>query len=172
MILSIGCSKVQENKQQEKLTTTYNIGELRVTSPAFLEMDKIASKYTCDGENINPPLKIENIPSATKTLAIVLDDPDAKDGPFVHWIMINIKPTQEILENSVMGTQLTNDAGKRNYWGPCPPQGEHRYRFIVYALDTELPLTQADNKYDFEKAIAGHVFAKGMITVRYTRKEI
>lgn len=171
-LLFLGCSKPSTKTNKDSISLSQQT-ELLVSSPVFKNMDRLNSKYTCDGENINPPLKIENIPPQTKSIAIILDDPDAPQGNFVHWLVINIKPTGNVLniiENSVPGEQLTNDANKRIYWGPCPPEGEHRYRFIVYALDTELALSSVDNKYDFEKAIDGHIFAKGMITTRYRRQ--
>lgn len=138
------------------------MSQLSIKSQAFEPNKSIPEKYTCVGDNINPPLTIEGIPQKTKSLALLMDDPDAPSGTFDHWIVWNIPPqTGRIAENSVPGTQGLNSARENNYHGPCPPPGKpHRYFFKVYALDIELGLGANSRKRDVEKAIQGHILAK------------
>ena len=113
-----------------------DMGTLKLLSPAFKHNDSIPSKYTCDGADVNPPLVIENAPLSTKSLALIVDDPDAPVGTWVHWVVWNIGPTtSEIGENMVPSgaQQGINDFRKHNYGGPCPPSGTHRYFFKLYA---------------------------------------
>ena len=114
-------------------------GKLELTSSAFKNNEMIPSKYTCQGEDINPELEIKNIPDGTKSLVLIVDDPDAPMGTWVHWVVFNIPNTVEkIKENSMPGVGGINNFGKLNYGGPCPPSGTHRYFFKLYALDTLL----------------------------------
>lgn len=145
--------------------------ELKITSPAFQHNGMIPSKYTCDGENVNPALQIEGIPEGTQSLALVIDDPDAPMGTWDHWVVWNVPPSNEIRENGVPGTEGMNGFRRHNYGGPCPPGGTHRYFFKVYALDTKLTLNLNSNKRDLEKAMQGHILAKGEIIGKYTRKK-
>ena len=133
---------------------------MRLTSSVFEHNQMIPKKYTCQGEDINPPLKIENIPEGTETLALIVDDPDAPVGTWVHWVVFNIQPTDEIKENSVPGDQAYNDFKKINYGGPCPPTGTHRYFFKLYALDIVIDLQTGMKKQDLEKAMKGHILAE------------
>ena len=112
--------------------------DLVISSPAFENDGDIPSKYTCDGEEINPPLKIANIPGEAKTLALIVEDPDASKGVFDHWLVWNIEPTGNIAEDSVPGTVGINSFGNTGYGGPCPPSGSHRYYFRLFALDSNL----------------------------------
>ena len=143
---------------------------MEITSLAFKHNEKIPSKYTCDGEDMNPSLEIKNMPEGTKTLALIVDDPDAPMGTWVHWVVWNIPPEGRIEEKSVPGEQGINDFNKPDYGGPCPPSGTHRYFFKVYALDTKLNLDKNSKKEDVEKAMQGHVLAKGEIIGLYSRK--
>jgi Raf kinase inhibitor-like YbhB/YbcL family protein len=145
--------------------------ELRVKSSAFEHNGLIPRKYTCDGEDVNPPLTIEGIPEGTQSLALVVDDPDAPMGTWDHWVVWNIPPaSKEIKENSVPGVEGMNDFRRHSYGGPCPPGGTHRYFFKVYALDAKLNLNANSRKKDLEKAMQGHVLAKGELVGRYSRK--
>ena len=121
---------------------------VEVTSPAFHDGGSIPSKYTCDGQNVSPPLKWNTIPEGTKSIALIVDDPDAPRGDWVHWVVYDlpaslrelperVPPDEEILGNG--GRQGTTDFGKIGYGGPCPPGGTHRYFFKIYALDQEAP---------------------------------
>jgi Raf kinase inhibitor-like YbhB/YbcL family protein len=139
---------------------------LKITSSAFLNNEKIPEKYTYDGENINPEIDIEGIPEETKSLVLIVEDPDAPTGNWVHWAVFNIKPSQRIFENSIPGEEAMNDFKETKYLGPCPPSGSHRYFFRVYALDIIIAsgfLTKAD----LELEMRGHVLAKGEIVGKY-----
>jgi len=137
-------------------------GKLNVVSPAFVANDFIPAKYTCQGKNVNPAISIENIPSGTKSLALIVEDQDAHNGVFVHWLIWNIHPTEMILENSAHGVEGKNGFGKIKYQGPCPPEGEtHRYSFKIYALDKTLGIPEGTVKEDLEKAMNDHILAQG-----------
>lgn len=140
-----------------------------MTSPVFENKGFIPSKYTCDGANVNPPLSIEATPEGTKSLVLIVDDPDAPMGTWDHWVVWNISPAKKIEENSVPGTEGLNSFNKHSYGGPCPPSGTHRYFFKVYALDTKLELKTNSRKKDVENAIKGHTLAKGEIVGLYKR---
>jgi Raf kinase inhibitor-like YbhB/YbcL family protein len=143
--------------------------ELIVKSPAFENNQLIPVKYTCDGDNVNPPLTVEGVPDEAQSLALIVDDPDAPMGTWDHWVVYDIAPTTKIEENSVPGTQGKNSARKQSYSGPCPPWGTHRYFFKVYALDAELELKPGASKKDVEKAIEGHVLSRGELIGLYHR---
>ena len=144
--------------------------ELSIKSPAFEHGKLIPKKYSCDGQDINPPLTIEGIPKEAKTFVLAVDDPDAPSGTFDHWIVWNIPASaSKIGENTVPGTEGMNSAREQGYMGPCPPSGTHRYFFKVYALDTELSLGASSRKKDAEKAMQGHVLAKGELVGLYRR---
>ena len=144
----------------------------QITSPVFENNGFIPKKYTCDGVDINPQLLIANVPSETKSLALIVDDPDAPAGTWVHWVVWNIVPqTHEIKENSVPtgANQGLNDFRKRNYGGPCPPSGTHRYFFKLYALDITLKLDANATKAHVEKAMGEHINAETRIVGLYKR---
>ena len=144
--------------------------KLSVMSPTFENNQLIPAKYTCDGDDVNPPLAIDGVPEGTKTLALIVDDPDAPMGTWDHWIVWNIPATaSKIAENTVPGTEGMNDFRRRSYGGPCPPSGTHRYFFKVYALDVKLDLSPTSRKRDVEKAMQGHVLAKGELVGLYRR---
>ena len=146
------------------------MAELKVKSPVFEANKLIPKKYSCDGDDINPPLVIEGIPTEAKTLTLILDDPDAPMGTFDHWVVWNIPPSTTIInENTVPGTEGLNGARQQGYMGPCPPGGTHRYFFKVYALGTELNLSASSKKKDVEKAMQGHILAKGELIGLYHR---
>jgi hypothetical protein len=145
---------------------------LQLISPAFKHNEFIPEKYTCDGKDINPPLLINNIPSGTKSMALIVDDPDAPAGTWVHWVVWNISPdTKEIKESSVAegAQQGVNDFRKHEYGGPCPPSGTHRYFFKLYALDTMLNLGSKSKKSALEQAMKGHILEKTELIGRYRR---
>jgi len=145
---------------------------MKIASSAFENKQMIPQKYTCDGENINPPLQITEVPSNTQSLVLIVDDPDAPSGDWAHWLVWNINPeTKLITENeSPQGAiQGTNDFGKQNYGGPCPPSGIHHYQFKIYGLDTTLNLPSSSRKKDLEKAMANHILDKDMLIGLYQR---
>jgi len=144
--------------------------DLVVRSPVFESNKLIPAKYSCDGDDVNPPLTVENVPEDAKSLVLIIDDPDAPMGVWNHWLVWNIPAgTREIEENSVPGVQGKNTGGRRRYGGPCPPSGTHRYFFKVFALDVELDLDAGAKKKDVENAMRGHVLAKGELLGLYHR---
>ena len=147
--------------------------KMKITSSAFQEGADIPSKFTCDGADTSPPLQIADIPSEAKSLALIVDDPDAPGGLFTHWLVWNIPPqTSAVGEGSTpKGVQGTNDFGKSGYGGPCPPPGTHRYSFKFFALDRELDLPSGAKRDQIDSAIKGHVVAKGELKGRYSRKK-
>lgn len=144
---------------------------IAVKSSAFANGSVIPAKYTCDGQNINPELSISNIPKDTVTLALIVEDPDAPKGTFVHWVMWNIPPGTKINENSAPGTQGMNGNKEDKYYGPCPPGGTHHYHFNVYALDCELNLPDSTDKKQLLDAMDGHILAAGELIGLYSRKQ-
>jgi Raf kinase inhibitor-like YbhB/YbcL family protein len=142
---------------------------LSVSSSAFENNKLIPPKYTCDGDDVNPPLIIEGAPEETKSLVLIVDDPDAPMGTWDHWVVWNIPPTSKIEENTVPGVEGMNTARKHSYGGPCPPWGTHRYFFKIYALGTKLDLSPNSRKKDVEKAMQDHVLAKGELVGLYHR---
>jgi Raf kinase inhibitor-like YbhB/YbcL family protein len=149
------------------------MGTLAITCPAFKHNGFIPRQYTCDGKDVNPPLMIEGIPQGAKSLALIVDDPDAPVGVWVHWVLWNIDPkTKNIKENAVPpgALQGKSDFRKNIYGGPCPPSGNHRYFFKVYALDMIPTISQNSTKIDLEKAMKGHILAEGQIIGLYKRK--
>lgn len=151
----------------------YHISEivkpLSISSDAFKDRGYIPAKYSCDGENINPPLSIGNIPKETKSLALIVDDPDAPIRTWVHWIVWNIPPAKKIKENEIAGDEGVNDFGNNSYGGPCPPSGTHNYIFKVYALDELLDLNPSATKIELEKAMAPHIIGFGKLVGLYKR---
>lgn len=147
---------------------------LNLTSSAFENQKSIPAKYTCNGENVNPPLQFSGIPEKAKSLALIMDDPDAPNGTWVHWLLWNINPqTQEVAENSfpAEGVQGITSFGKAGYGGPCPPSGIHRYFFKLYALDAALNLPANAKKEDLEKAIQGHIVEQAQLIGLYTQQK-
>ena len=163
-------------QRSEQKTTQLEIKTLKIMkleSSVFENNGNIPSKYTCDGENVNPPLEISEVPENTKSLVLIVDDPDAPMGTWVHWTVWNISPkTTEISENSVPegAVEGITDFGKPGYGGPCPPSGTHRYFFKLYALDTTLDLGSSAKAKDIEKAMEGHILDKAELVGLYSRK--
>ena len=146
------------------------MNELRITSLAFQNNGLIPAKYTCDEDDVNPPLNIEGIPREAKSLVLIVDDPDASMGTWVHWVVWNIPPMERIEENSVPGVEGLNDFRKHSYGGPCPPSGTHRYFFKIYALDARLDLNTNSKKEDVERAMERRILARGEIVGLYRRR--
>ena len=146
---------------------------ISVTTPAFQAGGDIPAKFTCNGANANPELKINGVPNEAKSLVLIVDDPDAPRGLFTHWIVWNIDPkTTDIGENSAPagGVQGTNDFGKRNYGGPCPPSGTHRYFFKIFALDAKVDLKPSARRAELDAAMRGHILAQSELMARYSHK--
>jgi len=152
--------------------------EIKVTSSAFEDGGLIPAKYTCDGEDISPPLQWAGVPEGAGSVALICDDPDAPMGTFVHWVLFNLPATTtELAEDVPADKTLPNgarqgitDFGRIGYGGPCPPGGTHRYFFKIYALDTELALKAGAGKRELLRAMEGHILAQGQLIGKYKRR--
>ncbi|HIB60306.1 MAG TPA: YbhB/YbcL family Raf kinase inhibitor-like protein [Candidatus Marinimicrobia bacterium] len=148
---------------------------MKITSSAFSDGALIPIKYTCDGDDISPPLVWSDIPENTASFVLINDDPDAPVGTWDHWILFNLEgKTTELAENvdlsKLAGVQLGRNSWRQNdYGGPCPPYGTHRYFFKLYALDMKLDLPAGSSKQDIKKAMAGHILAEAELLGRYKR---
>ncbi len=146
--------------------------QMVLESLAFPPETALPPKFTCDAENISPPLEWKNVPDGTKTFALIMSDPDAPSGDWVHWIIWNIPGTTRLIqekyapEGAMVGN---NDFGTPSWSGPCPPSGTHRYVFALYALDVELNLPENTKKDDLLKAMNGHVLAQAELMAPYKR---
>lgn len=143
-----------------------------LTSPAFMDGSAIPKKFTCDGGDMNPELHIQNVPVGTKSLALIVDDPDAPSGNFVHWVVFNISPDIAVIkeESTPAGAREgVNSAGKIGYMGPCPPSGTHRYRFNLFALDARVPFSDGVSLGEIEKEMEHHVIEKTVLVGAYSR---
>ena len=192
-VLSAGCigDKTSENERissvQEETTpemtgqgvqaTPSTTAGFSLTSQGFQDSGFIPAKYTCDGKDVSPPLSW-SVPEGTKSLALIMDDPDAPGGVFSHWVFFNLPGSVRSLPEGVTkadrpdtgGIQGLNDFGEKGYKGPCPPAGEpHTYRFILYALDAELDLRTAASRGDVIDAMQGHVLNKAELDGKYGR---
>lgn len=146
---------------------------MKITSPAFEDKGKIPVKYTCQGDDINPELNIEDIPEGTESLVLIIDDPDAPMGTWIHWVVWNIPVVDKISENSCPGEAVEglNSFKKHEYGGPCPPEGEeHRYYFKVFALDTKLNIDEESKVGDVEEAMEGHILEKAELMGQYKKE--
>src|SRR3989441_9866969 len=147
--------------------------KMKVTSSAFQEGGNIPSKFTCDGADVNPALRLEGAPAEAKSLTLIVDDPDAPVGLFTHWLVWNIdSKTTEIAENSVPkgAVQGTNDYPNLGYGGPQPPSGTHRYYFKIFALDRTLDLKSWAKRRELDAAMRGHIVGQGELMGRYSKK--
>lgn len=147
---------------------------MKLSSADFGEGGNIPARFTCEGQNISPTLTITGVPEAAKSLALVMEDPDAPAGTFTHWIVWNIKTdVKEIVMNTAPrdAVQGVNDARKNSYVGPCPPSGNHRYYFRLYALDLELTLPASAGRKAFAAAIDKHVLKEATLMGRYAKGE-
>ena len=161
-----GKTSENEAKNQEKEVS------MEITSDAFEDGGQIPSKYTCDGEDISPPLTISDVPESAACLSLVMDDPDAPGQTFDHWIVWNIAPdTERVKEGEEPeGVHGENDFGNLKYGGPCPPSGTHGYRFKIYALDQNLDLPEGSKKEELEEAMQGHVLAQDLLLGYYSQE--
>jgi hypothetical protein len=145
---------------------------MKLTSPDFENEGMIPSDLTCDGRDVSPELLITGVPEGTKSLALIMDDPDAPRGTFVHWVVWNIPDDTKRIERGKepKGNQGTTGFGGRGYGGPCPPSGTHRYFFKLYALDDELHLKEGARKEALEEAMDAHIIEKTELMGKYRRK--
>jgi len=174
IILGGGIFVLFQTKQKEQsfFTPSSNIKDMKILSPAFENNGFIPEKYTCDGDNINPPLQFEDIPKEAKSLVLIVDDPDAPAGTWIHWTLWNISPQiNNISENQVpSGAQQGKTSfGNIGYGGPCPPSGTHRYFFKVFALNKEIDLPSGADINQLQSAIKDHIIAKSQLIGLYRR---
>ncbi|MFA5164177.1 MAG: YbhB/YbcL family Raf kinase inhibitor-like protein [Candidatus Omnitrophota bacterium] len=144
---------------------------MKLTSPDFADNGVLPAKFTVDGQEINPELDIEGIPDGTKSLVLIMEDPDAPGGTFTHWVVYDIPVETKIREDSIPGNQGLNTAGELDYVSPMPPSGTHRYIFKVYAIDRKLGLPEGAKRRDVEQAMQGHVLGQAELTGRYKRNK-
>ena len=170
---------IKQRPQNNNQTFSLQQGEIKIKEPmeikssAFNNQEFIPAKYTCDGENINPPLEITNIPETAKSLVLIVDDPDAPLGTWVHWTVLNINPNNNKVKEgeSFPGAVEGITSFKKNgYGGPCPPFGTHRYFFKAYALDALLNLNSQAEVKDITKEMEGHIIAKAELVGLYKRQ--
>ena len=151
---------------------------ISISSSAFKEGERIPARYSCEGRNTSPPLSWGEPPEKTRSFALIVDDPDAPGGVFVHWVLYNLPadvrqlgegvPAQERLQNEAL--QGKTDFGRVGYGGPCPPRGPvHHYRFTLYALDNPVDLSPGATKKQLLDAMKGHILTKGQLTGTYQR---
>ena len=164
----VGCQEAAPVETQEGETEM----AIQITSPAFTEGSLIPKKHSCDSEDVSPALAWTGVPQGAKSLALIMDDPDAPGRAFVHWVLFNIPANIDKLPEGSTGSGVpgTNNFRKAGYNGPCPPaNATHRYFFKLYALDTELKLSPGASKSDVENAMQGHILASGQLVGKYKR---
>ncbi len=173
-LFMISCSNPSNSKiNSSDLNQSHQeVKSMKLESTAFAANALIPSKYTCDGENISPPLAWNDLPTGTQSIALIVDDPDAPQRTFVHWVVYDIPATvsqlpEQIASNDFQGVQGKNDFGKLGYGGPCPPTGTHRYFFKLYALDKKLGLTTGATKEQVLTAMEGHVLGQAELIGQY-----
>lgn len=171
VMLLVGCKYRERPLKEGEMALT-------VSSSAFKEGDRIPAKYTCQGQDVSPPLAWGEPPAGTQSFALIVDDPDAPGGVFTHWVLFNIPPDSRNLPEAVPtqaelasgAKQGKNDFGRTGYGGPCPPPGRpHRYQFTLYALDQPLGLEGGTSKKQLLSAMEGHILAQGQLTGTYQR---
>lgn len=173
----VSCNSAKHSSTSTQPQTTAVSKTMKLESTAFTVNGMIPSQYTCDGQDISPPLSWDAPPTGTQSLALIVDDPDAPGQIFVHWVLYDLPPELDQLPQSAAaqdtlpggGTQGKNDFGKLGYGGPCPPSGIHRYFFKLYALDRELGLKSGATKAQLEAAMNGHILAAAELIGRYAR---
>lgn len=152
---------------------------MRLTTSEFTDGAAIPRRFTCDGEDVSPALAIESVPDGAASLALVMDDPDAPHGTFVHWLMWNLPPDTRVIPEAVPAekhvrelgeaNQGTTDFGRVGYGGPCPPRGTHTYRLFLYALDARLDLKAGARRDALDDAMRPHILAQATLRGTYAR---
>ncbi|CAL7959460.1 conserved hypothetical protein [Gammaproteobacteria bacterium] len=147
---------------------------MKLTSSAFTNGSTLPTLYTCNGKSISPPIQWQDAPIKTKSFALIFDDPDASSGTWIHWVLYNLPPKTNSLKENVTTlppeTKVgTNSWPQTKYGAPCPPSGEHRYIFNLYALDTMLDLSGTVTGEELRKAMQGHILETATLMGRYTR---
>jgi Raf kinase inhibitor-like YbhB/YbcL family protein len=176
-LLLISCSDNNEKSAAEMEIQEETIMTLQISSPAFEDGAAIPQKYSCDGDDMSPAVYWSELPDQTESIALIMDDPDAPVGTWVHWVLYDLPGNRtEIPENAPKsdqlpsgGTQGSNSWGRSGYGGPCPPGGTHRYFFKLYALDALLDLASGATKEELLQAMEGHILDQGQLMGTYTR---
>jgi Raf kinase inhibitor-like YbhB/YbcL family protein len=145
--------------------------EFAVSSPAFHDGEAVPKQFTCDGNDVPPPIRLSDPPARTKSFALIMDDPDAPKGTFTHWLAYDIPASKTELQADA-GKALRNSFGREGYGGPCPPPGHgaHRYFFTVYALDVPSLALSGETRQDLEKALESHALGRAQLMGTYERK--
>jgi Raf kinase inhibitor-like YbhB/YbcL family protein len=162
----ISLNNLNFNKKQTTMVVTEYPEKLKLASKNFAEGESIPEKNTCKGRDISPAFSITNIPSGTKSLTIIVEDPDSPYKIWTHWILYNVDPrSKEIYEGVIPWNALQgeNDFGVAEYRGPCPPLGKHRYNFRLYALDTKLDVDEGANRKQIDEAMKGHILDESIL---------
>lgn len=170
-LLLSGCQSNTVTNQTPNYPSNQNIS-MQLSSPSFTNNSPLPAKFTCQGQSINPELQISGAPSDAKSLALILDDPDAPNGDFVHWVVWNIPAnTKSIPENvgAKFAVQGNNDASKQQYSAPCPPTGIHRYFFRLFALSSILDIPATSTKADLLKAMEGKILDENQLMGTYRK---
>ncbi len=160
------------NDGSHVITISTSTSTMKLASSAFEDNGAIPSAYTCDGRNVNPPLEIFNVPQAAASLALIVDDPDAPNGTWDHWIVFNMSPDVTAVAEGVQpqGTPGRGSQGLRTYQGPCPPSGTHHYVFTIYALDQSLAVPAGATKDEVLRAMKGHILDQTQLVGTYQKK--
>lgn len=167
-----------QGQQSDELVVEGTTDMLQLQSDAFAAEGIVPQRFTCDGQDVSPPLSWSEPPAGTLSLVLICDDPDAPVGTWDHWVLFNIPVTTRSLPEGIpadpvvqgIGVHGSNSWQKLGYGGPCPPKGgAHRYYFKLYALDDSLDLDAGAGKNDVEKAMKGHILAEGQLMARYSR---
>jgi Raf kinase inhibitor-like YbhB/YbcL family protein len=168
IVLASGCITKQED----------NMEKISISAERFKDGETIPDIYTCKGKDISPSLSWKGIPAGTKSIALIMDDPDAPGGTFVHWVLYNVPAVTQKLPEGMLHDKILADGsmqgmtdfGRTGYGGPCPPPGKpHRYFFKIYALDSKITLAPGASKKQLEKEMLGNILAKGEIVGIYKR---
>lgn len=167
-IFLIGCQESKEYQGVWENNKTTEVADMKIMSNDFKEGDMIPKKFSCQGDDINPHLFWENAPEGTKSFALVVEDPDAPSGTFIHWILKDIPAdVREIPQGETIGTEIPNSMGRGKYGGPCPPSGIHRYLFKLFALDTDK--LNAKTRTEFYQQVNIHSIEETQLMAKYQK---
>jgi Raf kinase inhibitor-like YbhB/YbcL family protein len=167
LVPGLACAKNKKTAEADPKLPSF-----AVTSTAYTQGGDIPTPYTCEDKNVSPPVAWTGLPAATKSVALVMDDPDAPAGTWVHWVVYDLPASGGLPEAAALpggARDGRNDFGNTGYGGPCPPSGKHRYYLKVYALDSVLPDLATPTKAQLEKAMAGHILARGELMGKYQK---
>ncbi|AEA47793.1 YbhB/YbcL family Raf kinase inhibitor-like protein [Archaeoglobus veneficus] len=177
-LILAGCAAEEEKAVNEKVVETEG-DKVEKEFTVKLPFKTFPEKYTCNGEDVSPPIAIEGVSKEAKSIAIIMDDPDAPLGTFTHWVIWNIPanitsipesiPPEPVVKEPISAVQGKNDFGRIGYGGPCPPSGVHNYKIKVYILDTFLNLDPGATKEELENAMKGHILQYAVVTASYGR---